>query len=55
MAKSQRPVVMDKVSSNVIAWKLQKIHSGSVSILQKYITFVKDNLARIAQKAIHVE
>jgi hypothetical protein len=38
-----------------IAWKPRKNHSGSVSIPQKYITFAKDNLARIAEEATHVE
>ena len=38
-----------------IAWKPRKNQSGSVSIPQKYITFAKDNLARIAQEATHVE
>jgi hypothetical protein len=38
-----------------IAWRPRKNQSGSVSIPQKYITFAKDNLARIAQEETHVE
>jgi hypothetical protein len=46
-----------------ITWKPQTKYSGSVSIPQRitlrwsvfYITFVKNNLARIAQEAIHGE
>jgi hypothetical protein len=41
--------------SILMAWKPRKNHSGSVSIPQKYITFAKDNFARIAQEATHVE
>ena len=43
------------IDSIFIASKPWKNHSGSVSIPQKYITFAKDNLARIAQEASHIE
>jgi len=38
-----------------IAWRPRKNHNGSMSIPQKYITFAKDNIARIAQEETHVE
>ena len=38
-----------------IAWKPRKNQNELVSIPQKYIYFAKDNLARIAQEASHVE